>query len=172
MRDDYTQLVKRCRKHDEKAMRELYDEMAPMAMGVCMRYCRSHEEAQDLFQEGFLKVFEHIDSLREPRSVGAWIYHIMVNVCVEYHRSRKEMRNVELAEHETVTLPLDPFGMEEIVKALQQLPPQQQTVFNLVEVEGYSYEEVSERLSITVSSARSTLCRAKAMLRERLKGNG
>ena len=169
MSDDYTQLVKRCRKHDERAMRELYEEMAPMAMGVCMRYSRSREQAQDLMQDGFLRVFEKLRTLKEPEKVGAWIYQIMVNVCMDYLKSLRPMQSLDDAVGEAVTLPLDPFGMAEIVEAMQQLPPHQRMVFNLVEVEGYSCEETAQSLGLSPSGVRATLSRAKAQLREILK---
>ena len=170
MSGEYTQLVKRCRKHDERAMRALYEEMAPMAMGVCMRYSRSREEAQDLMQDGFVKVFEKLGSLKEPERVGAWVHQIMVNVCIDHFHSRKEMRYFDDVDAEPVTLPLDPFTMGEIVAAVQQLPPHQRAAFNLVEVEGYSCEEAAERLKVSASGLRATLSRAKATLRETLRG--
>lgn len=169
MSDEYTQLVKRCRNHDERAMRALYEEMAPMAMGVCMRYSHDRNQAQDLMQDGFVKVFEKLGSLKDPEKVGAWIHQIMVNVCVDYFHSRKELRYLDDIEAEPVTLPLDPFGMDEIVFAIQKLPPHQRAIFNLVEVEGYSCEESAKRLGQKASAIRATLCRAKAQLREMLK---
>lgn len=168
MSDEYTQLVKRCRKRDERAMRALYEEMAPMAMGVCMRYSRSREEAQDLMQDGFIKVFEKLGSLKEPEKVGAWIHQIMVNVCIDSFHSRKELRYLDDIEAEPVTLPLDPFAMDEIVAAIQKLPLHQRAVFNLVEVEGFSCEESAQKLGQKASAVRATLCRAKAALREML----
>lgn len=170
MSEDYTQLVMRCRKRDERAMRTLYEEMAPMAMGVCMRYARDREQAQDLLHDGFVKVFEHLDRLKEPEKVGAWIHQIMVNVCVDYYHSRKELRLLDDLAVEPVTLPLDPFGMDEIVAAIQKLLPHQRTVFNLVEVEGYSCEEAAKRLGVSASGLRAALSRAKAVLREELGG--
>ena len=172
MSEEYTQLVKRCCKHDERAMRALYEEMAPMAMGVCMRYSRSREEAQDLLQDGFVKVFEKLGTLKDPERVGAWIHQIMVNVCIDSFHRRKELRFIDDTLEEPVTLPLDPFAMDEIVAAIQKLPPHQQAVFNLVEVEGYSCEEAAQRLGQTSSAVRATLCRAKAALRGMLRGNG
>lgn len=168
MSDEYTQLVKRCRKRDERAMRALYEEMAPMAMGVCMRYSRSREEAQDLMQDGFVKVFEKLGSLKEPEKVGAWIHQIMVNVCIDSFHGRKELRYLDDIEAEPVTLPLDPFAMDEIVAAIQKLPLHQRAVFNLVEVEGFSCEESAQKLGQKASTVRATLCRAKAALREML----
>lgn len=168
MSDEYTQLVKRCRKRDERAMRALYEEMAPMAMGVCMRYSRCREEAQDLMQDGFIKVFEKLGTLKDPERVGAWIHQIMMNVCIDSFHSRKELRYLDDIEAEPVTLPLDPFAMDEIVAAIQKLPLHQRAVFNLVEVEGFSCEESARKLGQKASAVRATLCRAKAALREML----
>ena len=165
MSDDYTQIVEGCRRRDAKAQRALYDTMAPMAMGVCMRYARNREEAQDWMQDGFIKVYEKLGSLREPAKLGAWVYQIMVNVCINHYHRAKHAVEVDDDPTLAVTMPLDPFAAEEIVAALQQLTAPQRTVFNMVEVEGYSCVEVAQELKQEPSSIRSTLCRAKAQLR-------
>ena len=165
MSNEYTRMVEGCRRRDAKAQRALYDAMAPMAMGVCMRYARDREQAQDLLQDGFIKVYENLSKLREPEKLGAWVYHIMINVCINHCRAAKPQTYIEDCAADAVTLPLDPFAAEEIVKALQQLSAPLRTVFNLVEVEGYSIEEVAQELKMQPSSVRSALCRAKAQLR-------
>ena len=169
MSSGFTQLVEGCRRRDRKAQRELYDTLSPMAMGVCMRYAADRQQAQDLMQDGFIKVYENIDSLREPESLGAWVYGIMVNVGINHCLKAKRYHFVDEGELEAVTLPLDPFSMEEVVRALQQLPERPRMAFNLVEVEGYSIDEAAERMKMTASGLRATLCRAKAMLRRKLK---
>ena len=98
MSEEYTQLVKRCRKHDERAMRALYEEMAPMAMGVCMRYSHNRETAQDLMQEGYIKVYEGLKKVREPEKVMSWVYHVMVNECINYCRRAKPTEYLEDAK--------------------------------------------------------------------------
>ena len=169
MKADYTPLVERCRKNDRRAQRDLYEAFAPMAMGVCMRYVKNREEAQDVMQEGWVRVFERIGQLKDPQQVGGWIYRVMVNVSLRHYQRLKARLDVVGEEMEMTTLDTDPFGMEEVVQAMQRLAPQQRVVFNLVEVEGYSYPEVAERLGCSEVNVRALLSRAKAGLREQLK---
>ena len=89
----------------------------------------------------------------------------MINVCINHCRAAKPQTYIEDCAADAVTLPLDPFAAEEIVKALHQLSAPLRTVFNLIEVEGYSFEEVAQELKMQPSSVRSALCRAKAQLR-------
>lgn len=171
MEPDYTQLVQACRRGDAKAQRQLYDLMAPMALGVCMRYTRDRDTAQDLMQDGFIRVFENLSRLRKPESLGPWVYQVMVNRCINH--CRREARHLSLDDTQppAVTLPLDPFAEEEIVAAIQQLPPQQRLTFNLVEVEQYSYSEAAAHLKCSEHTVRATLSRAKTRLKQILNTN-
>ena len=139
-----------------------------MAMGVCMRYSHNREQAQDLMQDGFIKVFEKLGTLKNPEKIGAWIYQIMVNVCVDYCKTLRPVQLLDDTVVEAVSQPLDPFSMSEIVEAMQHLPSHQRIIFNLVEVEGYRCEEVAQRLGLSASGVRAALSRAKASLRETL----
>ena len=171
MKADYAQILDGCRRNDRRAQKALYVEFAPMAMGVCMRYASDRDAAQDLMQDGFIRVFEHIGTVQQPQSLGAWIHRTMVNVCLRDFRRRKlQLTDITAAEDNT-TLPLDPFAGQEIVLALQQLPPAQRTAFNLIEVEGYSYSEAAEQLRCSEVNLRSLVCRAKTELRRILKHN-
>ncbi len=172
MSSGFTQLVDGCKRRDDKAQRELYDTLAPMAMGVCMRYAKDRQQAQDLMQDGFVKVYEKIDTLKNPESLGAWVYGIMVNVGINHCLKEKRYVYVEENEFESVTLPLDPFAMEEVVLALQQLPERPRMAFNLIDVEGYSIDEAAEQMKMTPSGVRATLARAKHQLRKLLKVDG
>ncbi|MBP3762573.1 MAG: sigma-70 family RNA polymerase sigma factor [Bacteroidales bacterium] len=171
MEPDYTQLVEGCRRGDPHAQRALYDALSPMALGVCMRYARDRHTAQDLLQDGFIKVFENIGRLKKPESVGAWVYKVMVNRCVNHCKRHRSPLPLDEVADTPVSLPLDPFALEEVVGALQQLPPQQRTVFNLVEVEDYSYSEVAARLQCSEHTVRANLSRAKSRLKEILNRN-
>lgn len=169
MTEGYAHIVAGCRRHDRRAQRMLYDTFAPMAMGVCMRYAHDRDEAQDLLQEGFVKVFENIGRLRDAERVGAWIYRLMVNVCLNYYRRHVRPRYIDEEGVDGVQQPLDPFGTEEVAEALRCLTPAQRVAFNLVEVEGYSFEEAAEKMRCTEVNVRALLCRAKGRLREELK---
>lgn len=166
---DFAHIIEGCRRHDRRAQRELYDALAPMAMGVCMRFMRDRDEAQDVMQDGFVRVFENLGQLRDPQQAGAWAYRVMVNECLKYFRRRERPVYTDDVQVDVVQLPLDPFGTEEVVAALQQLAPAQRTAFNLVEVEGYSYEEVAKEMKCTEVNVRALLCRAKSRLKEILR---
>ena len=90
MEPDYTQIVEGCRRRDPQSQRALYDALAPMALGVCMRYSHDRHTAQDLMQDGFVKVFENIARLKQPERLGAWVYQIMVNRCINHCKKRRE----------------------------------------------------------------------------------
>ena len=169
MEEKYTQLVKDCRKRDRDAMRRLYETTAPMAMGVCMRYCRNRETAQDLMQEGYIKVFEHLGRLREPEKLMAWVHRLMVNECLNYIRKHREMLPLDTVKVEPVAPPADPFTTEEVVRALQALPERQRAVFNLLEVEGVTPENVAQKLKTSEKNVRVLFTRACKQLQEILK---
>lgn len=165
---DYAHIIEGCRRHDRKAQRALYDTFAPMAMGLCMRYASDRDAAQDLMQDGFVRVFENIGRLRDPERLGAWIYRLMLNECLRQLRRQQRTRYVVDNQVEGVQLPLDPFGTEEVVAALQRLAPAQRMAFNLIEVEGYTYEEAAEMMKSSEVNVRALLSRAKSCLREML----
>lgn len=171
MAEDYTQIIEGCRRHNRQAQRQLYDRLAPMAMGVCMRYVRQREEAEDLVQEGFVKVFEHIGKVRESEKLEAWVRRIMVNECLQHFRRQRLRISAEFFEGdvEEAAWMDDPFATEEVVLALQKIAPQQQVVFNMVAVEEYSYREAAHELHCTEVNIRALYSRACAALREILK---
>lgn len=169
---DPEQIVRGCRRNDRRAQKALYDGMAPLAMGVCMRFASCRDEAQDLMQDGFVKVFERIRSLKEPQRLQSWVYSIMLNTCIDSHRRRQQFvsldDNQELAP---AILDLDPYADEEIVAAMQRLTAFQRAAFNMAEVEGYTSEEIAQRLGSNVMSVRATVSKAKKTLREILTNN-
>lgn len=166
---DYTHIVEGCRRHDRKAQRALYEAMAPMAMGVCMRYSSDREEAQDLMQDGFVRVFEHVGKVKDTEHLAAWVYRVMLNVCLKNYRRKMRRKMAEMEMVEQVELPLDPFAEEEIVAALQRLAPAQRQVFNLMAVEGYDYAEVAREMRCTEVNVRALYSRARMELRNLLK---
>lgn len=165
---NYTQLVEDCRQRDRRAMRELYDLTAPMAMGVCMRYSHNRDTAQDLMQDGYIKVYEGLGRLKDPERLMSWVYRVMVNVCINHCQRQVEPERLEEAGQGPVTFQPDPFGTEEVVAALQKLPPRQRAVFNMLEVEGLTEEEVSERMKTPVTNVRTLMTRARMALRKLL----
>ncbi len=164
-------MVEGCRRGDRRAQKALYEEFAPMALGVCMRFASDRDAAQDLMQDGFVRVYEKIGLLRETEHLKGWIYRTMINVCIrDYQRRKRQIVQCDETADDNLP-PLDPFGTEQVVMALQQLPRAQRLVFNLTEVEGYSYAETAKELKCSEVNVRALLSRAKAGLRTLLTQN-
>lgn len=165
----YAQMVEGCRKHDPKAQRALYDEVAPMAMGVCTRYSSSADEARDLLQDGLIKVFEHISTLRDPQKLRSWTYNIMVNTCIQHHRKTRHLMLDEDMDTYTDDDNSLPYTMDEIVDAMQTLTAAQRTVFNLCCIEGMEFEAVAQKLRCSPVNVRAQLSKARSRMRKHLE---
>ena len=166
---DYAQMVEGCRRRDPKAQRALYDAVSQMSMGICMRYAQGRDEAQDMMQDGFVRVFEHIGGLRDTATTAAWVRKVMLNVCLNHIKVDRRMLRGNVEVDDVADVNTDPYAMEEIVAAIQKLAPQQRVVFNMVEVEGFELKETAQRLHCSEVNVRALLCRAKKALREKLK---
>lgn len=167
----YAQMVEGCLRRDAKAQRALYDELAPMSMGVCMRYASSREEARDLLQDGFVKVFEKIGSLREPAKLRSWTYNIMVNTCIQSFRMRRNTLIIDDMDTYAEPDDIEGYSPEEVVAALQQLTERQRLVINLFYMEDYSSRQIAEHLSCSDSNVRALLTDARHAMRKKLEEN-
>ncbi len=168
------QLVEACLKGDSRAQKMLFEKYGPKLYGVCMRYSKSQEEAQDMLQDGFVKIFEKLTSYKGEGSFEGWMRRIMVNTCLdEIRRTKKYQGNVDIDDYSysltTNESVLSELAAKDLLKILQHIPVGYRTVFNLYVIEGYSHKEIAEELEITVSTSKSQFSRAKAMLREILK---
>lgn len=161
----YADIVKGCLHHNPKAQRALYDDLAPMAMGVCSRYAMSRDEAHDLLQDGFVKVYEKIGTLRNPDKLRSWVYNIMVNTCIQCYRKR---------QHETLMEDMDVFDdpeempaftTGEVMAALQRLTPSQRMAFNLCCIEDRSYDEAAGEMRCSNVNVRALVCHARSRMR-------
>ena len=139
-------------------------------MGISLSYSKSRDLALEIANDSFMKCFDSFKKMDEARSLKPWLRRITVNTAIDYYRKNKRFQNHLEADGETpvfdeVYAP-DQLAYEDIIKLLSQLPEDQQLVFNLYEVEGYSHKEISDRLEITESSSRVYLMRAKTKLRQ------
>lgn len=144
---DYTVLVKDCLKQKPIAQQQLYNHFAPSMLGICYRYTKSVNDAEDVLQEGFIKVFTHLSEYKFAGELGAWIRRIMVTTALNYLKKNKRYRE-EMVFAET---PLHPVSNENPVVQLdarqlsdliRQLPAGFQTIFNLYAIEGYTHVEI------------------------------
>jgi RNA polymerase sigma factor (sigma-70 family) len=166
---DYRSLVKDCIKQKPAAQRQLYELYAPVMLGVCYRYTKSVKDAEDILQEGFVKVFRHLDQYKYEGELGAWIRRIMVTTALNYlKRNRKyqmEMAFEELSLHPVTNE--DPallLQAKELGDLIRQLPTGFQTIFNLYAVEGYKHAEIGEMLGISEGTSKSQYARARHLL--------
>jgi RNA polymerase sigma factor (sigma-70 family) len=166
-------LLSGCIRGDRKMQRELYDRFAPKMYGVCLRYAGNAEEAEDILQEGFIKVFRKIESFRGEGSFEGWIRRIFVNTAIEYYRKKTYLQPI--TEHEEATIEgnllsvLDNLAEKDIVNLVQQLSPGYRTVFNMYVVEGYTHKQIAELLGISEGTSKSQLSRAKLILQDMVK---
>lgn len=173
---DERQLIKGCLNKELRSQKALYDAMHPKMLGVCMRYARDRDEAQDMLQEGFIKVFQNIASFKGEGSFEGWIRRIMVNASLEHLRREKKNRGEAAFERESLMVvdknesAQDAMQAEDVLKYIQQLSPGYRMVFNLFAIEGYSHDEIATKLQISVNTSYSQYHRAKAIL-QRLLSN-
>lgn len=139
-------------------------------MGISLSYSKSRDLALEITNDSFLKCFDSFNRMEAAPSLKPWLRRITVNTAIDYYRKNKRFENHleatgEIPVFDAVYAP-DQLAFEDILTLLQQLPEDQQLVFNLYEVEGYSHREVADRLEITESSSRVYLTRAKSRLRQ------
>ncbi len=170
-------LLARCLLKDAKSQKELYDLYKARIMGLCRRYTKNIEEAEDVYQEIFVRVFQNISRLKDYEHLEQWIKKISINTAVNYYHKHKRHNHVEESqgychENEDYTLILSQFSDGMLIKLINELPDGYRMVFNLHEVEGYSHGEIGELLNISEVTSRSQLNRAKQTLKSKLKEFG
>lgn len=171
---EYQDIVDGCTQHEPTAQKRLYERFCGKMMAVCCRYVKSREEAEDILQEAFLKVFQNIHKYGFQGSLEGWIRRIMVNTAIDYIRKNKALvMETQLNEnqHDAVNDDADALANLEVdylMQIIQELPDGYRLVFNMFAIEGYSHNEIAEQLNITASTSRSQYARAKGFIKKRL----
>lgn len=168
-------LIKGCSKGDKNSQKALYKHFYGYAMSVCIRYSMNREEATEVMNDGFLKVFTKINKYDTNRSFKGWLRKIMINTALDnYRHNLKHYYQQDLAHLPDTSAGntiLADLAYEEIVALVQMLSPAYRTVFNLYVIDGYTHEEISEMLGISVGTSKSNLSKARENLRALLKKN-
>ena len=166
-------LIKGCINNDRRMQEELYTRFAPKMYAVCLRYAGNAEEAEDILQEGFIKIFKKLGSFRSEGSFEGWIRRIFVNTSIEHFRRKTYMQPISEQEENTMEgkslSVLDSLAEKDLIHLIQQLSPGYRTVFNMYVVEGYTHREIGELLGISEGTSKSQLSRAKVILQEMVK---
>jgi RNA polymerase sigma-70 factor (ECF subfamily) len=167
---DYYVLVKDCLKGRPAAQKQLYEHFAPLMLSVCYRYTKSMADAEDVLQEGFVKVFFNLHQYKFQGELGGWIRRIMVTTAINYlkrhARYQSEMYFPEEHLHVVSNENHPEVRMEakELADLIRQLPPGYQTIFNLYAVEGFTHVEIGKMMGIQESTSRSQYARARNLL--------
>ena len=174
--EDNSLLVKACLRNDRAAQRQLYEKFAGSMLGVCYRYTKSKTDAEDLLQDGFIRVFNKLEQFRGEGELGGWIRRIMVTTALNYLKSNAKYHQhlaFDKADLHPVTddNPDVLLNTKQILSLIQQLPTGYQTIFNLYAIDGYSHVEIGEILGISDGTSRSQYARARALLISWMKTN-
>lgn len=172
---DERTLIQNCRKGVSSAQKELYERFCGRMMGVCVRFAQNTDEAHDLLQEGFIRVFRKLDQYAFQGSLEGWIRRIMVTTAINYIKKHKERFCLPVEDKsDLVVTPAHNDGNllhNDVMKAVMDLPLPYRTVVNLFAVEGYSHKEVAEMLGMNESTCRSQYSRARMLLQKMLEEN-
>jgi RNA polymerase sigma factor (sigma-70 family) len=172
--DGQEDILAGCIQGRSSAQRKLYDAYSRMLLGVCNRYAASIEEAEDIMQEGFVKIFLHIREFKGDGSLVAWMRRIMINTAItHYHKMRKhryhdDLDDVRESSFEDSDWSEADFTREELYSIIHRMPDGYRMVFNLYAVEGYKHREIAEILEIDENTSKSQYSRARRWLQERL----
>lgn len=162
-------LIVGCLQNDAAAQRELYNKYSPKMLSVCYRFAHNREDAEDMLQEGFIKVFTQIHTFQNKGAFEGWIRRIVVHTCINFLKKHKKFTdNVDLAYATSIyvkeeTIP-SIMQAKQVVECIRLLPMGYRTVLNLYAIEGYSHKEIGTMLDIQESTSRSQYTRAKILL--------
>lgn len=175
-------ILKGCKLGNAAWQKVLYEQYYGFAFSICMRYARNNEDALEILNDGFVKVFNSIEQLIETEDsvllsklFMGWLKKLMINTAINFKRSAA--RNSFLNTYEPVRevnghshSPLDHLAYEELVKLIQNLSPAYRNTFSLYAIEGLKHEEIAEILGISVGASKSNLLKARKNLRKMLEG--
>lgn len=158
-------------RNNAAAQEALYNRFSPRMLGVCYRFAKSREDAEDMLQEGFIKVFSQLHQYRNEGALEGWIRRIVVHTCINVLKKNKKFADsVDLIHAHSIQIKEDMIPSiiqaKQVVECIRLLPLGYKTVLNLYAIEGYSHKEIGELLGIEESTSRSQYTRAKAMLEE------
>jgi RNA polymerase sigma factor (sigma-70 family) len=170
---DEDQLIAGCKESELRCQKALYERLHPKMLGVCLRYAIDRDQAQDMLQDGFIKVFMKIKDFNSKGSFEGWVRKIMVNTALEHLRKAKGRETVSFENESVLVVEKSPSAQDQleaqdVLSIIQQLPMGYRTVFNLFAIEGYSHEEIAKELNISVNTSYSQYHRAKSMLQRML----
>jgi RNA polymerase sigma factor (sigma-70 family) len=170
------ELLAGCRQKKPKFQEALYNQYASRMMGICLRYAYTSFEAEDIFQDAFVKVFQNLESFKGNGSFEGWMKHVFINTAINhYHKNKKRFFPAQVDEVTDLQLDepdaLGQMGANELLALVNQLPEGYKLVFNLYVIEGYPHKDIGEMLGISEGTSKSQLAKAKGFLKKLLTQN-
>ncbi len=174
--DDFA-LIDNCLKGDQRSQRALFEKYAPRMYTVCLRYAKDPDEAQDMLQDAFVKIFAKLSAYQGNGSFEGWIRRITVNTALDHIRKNLKFQDNTTMDSKAYRLEQNTFNgdtLEEkdLLKLVSELPDGYRIVFNMFAIEGYSHKEIADQLNISENTSKSQYSRARAYLIQKLKKIG
>ena len=167
------QIIEGCLKNNRKTQKLLYEMYASKFLGMCMRYAKDKQEAEDILQDGFLKIFGRISQFSGIGSFEGWMKRIIINTAITNYRQnlkhyyKQSIDDVNETDFETTNVEQE-YSLEELLKVVQDLPPGYRMVFNMFAIEGFQHKEIAQMMGIDVTTSKSQYSRARKLLRTKL----
>ncbi|RUA12131.1 MAG: RNA polymerase subunit sigma-70 [Flavobacteriia bacterium] len=164
-------LIQKCKRRDIKAQSEIYHLFAGKMFGLCLKYSRNKQEAEDNLQDAFITIFDKIDQFKFKGSFEGWMKRIVINTVLQTYRQKNVLNLVEndLPDEVDVEVDEEDISLDYLLKIIQELPERYRMVFNLYVLDGYSHKEISDLLGIAEGTSKSNLSRARLILKEKIE---
>lgn len=165
--------IKRLKENDSKTQRVFYQQLAPKMYGICHRFALISEDADDILQDGFIRVFKHIGDFRGEGSLEGWVRRTIVNTAINYYKKKikqgikTDLEYVKGKVKETNNI-VEKMAADELLELINELPPGYRMVFNLNVIEGYTHKEIGKMLEISENTSKSQLSRARISLQKKI----
>ncbi|OQA98829.1 MAG: ECF RNA polymerase sigma factor SigE [Bacteroidetes bacterium ADurb.Bin217] len=169
------EIIDGCIKNDRKMQKALYEKYASKLYALCLRYAKDRAEADDMLQEGFIKIFTKIEQFSQEHSFEGWIKRIVINTAITHynqnlkHYYQEDIDEINESEIKKEEIYEAEYSKEELLSVIHSLADGYRMVFNLYVIEGYKHKEISEILGIDIATSKSQLHRAKKIIQERLE---
>ena len=172
--DENTKLVQSFLSGNPKSQKLFFERFAPTMFTVCLKYMGNEDDAQDVLQDGFIKVFLKLPDFKNEGSLDGWVRRIFVNTCLDNIRKKQKTKsNIEISEVTNslgfLDVELQNLELQELMSLIQSMPKGYKRVFSMFAIEGYSHKQIAEELGINENTSKSQFLRARSFLRERLQ---
>lgn len=169
---DIETIIAGCRKKDSVQQKAMYDWLSGKLFSICLRYSSDYADAEDMLQEGFVKIFTKLDKYNNSGSFAAWASRVVSNNCIDCIRKKPNLYTISddyaLNREAPNTSVLEKMAGEDILELIQSLPTGYRTIFNMYVIEGFSHKEIGEKLNISDGTSKSQLNRARNLLKKKL----